>query len=264
MDPLTPLITSLRAEGRLRVWSLVMTAFGDLVQHRGGAVSTARLGVLLERIGVERGALRTALSRLGSDGWLTREREGRTSICRLSPQGLAQFGPATSAIYAAPRGPVESWTMTARIDDNGAPVVHLRPAPDDLSEADCAVSGRLERITPAFQAAFLTEAYRESLAALAGDLRQLPADRSASLEAAAARLLLIHRWRRIVLRYPEPWPQLLPENAPLTHPRAEVAAAYARLAGPAEAWLDSALPTDPPMPPGAPEFATRFGLHTQA
>ena len=63
MDPLVPLINTLRAEGRLRVWSLVITAFGDLVQHRGGAVSSARLNVLLGRIGVEPGALRTALSR---------------------------------------------------------------------------------------------------------------------------------------------------------------------------------------------------------
>lgn len=38
MDPLAPLITAVHTEGRLRVWSLVITVFGDLVQHRGGAV----------------------------------------------------------------------------------------------------------------------------------------------------------------------------------------------------------------------------------
>ena len=68
MDPLDPVITALHAESRLRVWSLVITVFGDCVQHRGGAISTARLGRLLGRIGVEPGALRTALSRLGRDG----------------------------------------------------------------------------------------------------------------------------------------------------------------------------------------------------
>ncbi|NBR89524.1 MAG: phenylacetic acid degradation protein, partial [Rhodobacteraceae bacterium] len=43
MDPLAPLIDALHAEGRLRVWSLVITVFGDSVQHRGGRISTARL-----------------------------------------------------------------------------------------------------------------------------------------------------------------------------------------------------------------------------
>ena len=77
MDVLEPLITSLHAEGRLRVWSLVVTVFGDAVQHRGGRIATLRLQHLLERVGVEAGALRTALSRLTSDGWVVRDREGR-------------------------------------------------------------------------------------------------------------------------------------------------------------------------------------------
>ena len=51
MDPLSPLVEALHSEGRLRVWSLVITVFGDLVQHRGGQISTARLGQLLGRVG---------------------------------------------------------------------------------------------------------------------------------------------------------------------------------------------------------------------
>ena len=117
MDPLKPLIDALHSEGRLRVWSLVITVFGDLVQHRGGEVSTARLGVLMNRIGVEPGALRTALSRLSRDGWVTRERAGRTSLYRLSDRGLDRFAPATSMIYAPPRRePVAEWSVFVRLD----------------------------------------------------------------------------------------------------------------------------------------------------
>ncbi|MEH6752122.1 MAG: PaaX family transcriptional regulator, partial [Paracoccaceae bacterium] len=114
MDPLDPVITALHAESRLRVWSLVITVFGDCVQHRGGAISTARLGRLLGRIGVEPGALRTALSRLGRDGWVDSERTGRLSHYRLSPSGLARFTEATSRIYAAPRlSPVTAWSLSS-------------------------------------------------------------------------------------------------------------------------------------------------------
>ena len=75
-DPLSPLIDQLHKDGRLRVWSLVITIFGDAIQPRGGRVSTARLQEILERMRIEPGALRTALSRLAKEGWVIREREG--------------------------------------------------------------------------------------------------------------------------------------------------------------------------------------------
>ena len=67
MDPIEPLINAFHAGGRPRVWSLVVTIFGDAVLHRGGCIATLRLQELLERVGIEAGALRTALSRLARD-----------------------------------------------------------------------------------------------------------------------------------------------------------------------------------------------------
>ncbi|MEX0283197.1 MAG: PaaX family transcriptional regulator C-terminal domain-containing protein [Paracoccaceae bacterium] len=263
MDPLAPLIASLRAEGRLRVWSLVITAFGDLVRHRGGAITTTRLNTLLGRIGVEPGALRTALSRLDSDGWIERERTGRTSVCRLSREGLAQFDPATSVIYAAPASSsVEEWSLSITLGE-GAPTVRLVPAGSANDKADATVTGRLDDLSPKFRAAYLEPAYRAALETLAQDLAALP-QVSDPLDAAAARLLLIHRWRRIVLRFPEPLPQLLPSDAPLADPRADVARAYAALSDPAEAWLSADCGTVPGMPPADHAYANRFGLSAKA
>lgn len=255
MDPLAPLIASLRAEGRLRVWSLVITAFGDLVQHRGGTITTTRLGAVLGRIGVEPGALRTALSRLASDGWVERERQGRTSLCRLSDAGLAQFGPATSRIYAPPSmAPITQWSLSATVAD-GTP--HLRLEPAGGATGDVVVTGTLDQITPAFREASLDPACRVALTYLAADLAAL-ADVKVPLDAAAARLLLIHRWRRIVLRFPELLPDVMPETAPLSDPRRAVAQAYAGLSGAAEEWLSTPLPGDHGMPPADAGFADRF------
>ena len=99
-DPLAPLIASLHAQGRLRVWSLVITAFGDLVQHRGGEISLARLGRLLGRIGVEQGALRTALSRLARDGWVLSTRRGRASLAPREPTVSAR--PPAGSMHRLP------------------------------------------------------------------------------------------------------------------------------------------------------------------
>lgn len=261
MDPIAPLVDALHREGRLRVWSLVITVFGDLVQHRGGEISTARLGLLLGRVGVELGALRTALSRLGRDGWVERQRQGRASQYRLSRQGLDRFAPATSRIYAAPRRrPVDRWSAVLRLGPDGAPQVSVMPAEDAPETADLRVTGRLDRVSEAWRAQALSPPHRQALEALARDLAVLATPVAAPLDAAAARMLLIYRWRRIVLAHPEIPAELMPRDAPLADPRAAVAQVYAGLTSAAERWLDSDRDGLDPMPqsdtPGFNRFAS--------
>lgn len=259
MDPLAPLITALHSEGRLRVWSLIITAFGDLVQYRGGRISTARLGQLLGRVGVEPGTLRTALSRLGRDGWVTRERLGRTSLYRLSAQGQDRFAPATTRIYAAPRtGMVTQWAITLTLSETGAQDMEICPADEVPQGADCCLIGNLTQLTARYKSSLLAPAHHAALAALAQDLSALQQDMPSPLDAAAARLLLIHRWRRIVLRFPDLPAELMPETSPLPNPRLAVAAAYQRLIPATEHWLDSAIAGQSSMPTASAPFPHRF------
>lgn len=260
MDPLAPLMSALHGQGRLRVWSLVITAFGDLVQHRGGQVSTARLGQLLGRVGVEQGALRTALSRLGRDGWVTSERVGRTSLYRLSRQGLESFAPATDQIYAPPvqRGG-KLWTMRVDLNEQGRPDVSVHAGSGPAGAADCSVRGELVELSEAFRASLLQPAHHAALVALKQDLGALDWAALSGVEAAAARLLLIHRWRRIVLRFDEIAPDLMPRAAPLSHPRLDVARAYWAVAEAGEAWLQAADGGLDPMPEARGGFDARFG-----
>ncbi len=218
---------------------MVITVFGDLVQHRGGQVSTAKLGEVLGRVGVEQGALRTALSRLARDGWVQAERIGRTSHYRLSQQGLARFAPATAQIYAPAKvAPVMRWAMVLKLGATGRQEVTVCPLQDVVDQADCLVSGDLRTVSAAYRAMLLEDDHRTALTALAADITALAGVEIAEpLEAAAARVLLIHRWRRIVLRFPEiPW-ELMPSDAPLANPRHSVAQAYWRLSETGEAWM---------------------------
>ena len=260
-DPIAPLINALHAQGRLRVWSLVITVFGDLVQHRGGEISTARLGKVLGRAGIEPGTLRTALSRLGRDGWVTRTRAGRSSYYRLSLDGLARFAPATTRIYAPPRhGDVQEWALSLHLDPGGGQRFWLHPADDWSDTADLRMTGTLEQISDAYRAALLSPEHRAALVDLRADLVTLEEVKlSDPLDAATARMLLIHRWRRIVLRHPEIAPQLMPQDAPLADPRSRVAEVYRALTLMAETWLDSGLGDDGAMPPADARFETRFG-----
>lgn len=263
MDPLDPVITALHAESRLRVWSLVITVFGDCVQHRGGAISTARLGRLLGRIGVEPGALRTALSRLGRDGWVDSARAGRLSHYRLSPSGLARFTEATSRIYAPPRQvPVAAWALSSE----GTPQTALALGGLWLTPAETPQAappafrlvGRLTDLTPAMRDSLISAAHAAALQRLMADLDHLERMSGDPLTHAAARILLIHRWRRIVLRYPDLPPEVLPAALAGHDPRARVAAAYGHLTPGAESWLDSPEGDSGAMPPPDSSLGRRF------
>ncbi len=259
MDDLKPLIDALHGQGRLRIWSLVITVFGDAVQHRGGQISTVRLQRLLGRIGVEPGALRTALSRLGRDGWVMSERRGRVSIYRLSQTGVARFTDATWRIYAPPRLlPVADWVLALDGDARALQVggLSLRPLGGDAPPNPALrLTGQLDLITPELRATLLSPDHRAALLALHRDLDHLPPAPD-PLDALAARTLLVHRWRRIVLRFPDVPPELLPDG--MACPRTRMADAYARLTPLAEGWLSQDLPGMSAMPTADASLARRF------
>lgn len=259
---LTAAVAALQAEGRPRVWSLVVTVLGDAAEPRGGRMPVARLQALLALLGVESGALRTALSRLAADGWILREREGRGSTCRLSARGLAETRPAARRIYAAPAPDPADWTLGLGPAPEGT--VPLGPegwiAPGRLALGPVAVTGALAaldagglaRACPPPVAAALGQVRAEALA-LAEAAPALAAD-----AAMAARTLLVHRWRRAVLRGQDRPAALLPPALSQPTPRAAVAAAYAALRAGSDAWLDGATAAFPAMPPVEAAVAARF------
>ena len=96
-----PLLTHLHNQGRLRVWSLIITFFGDSILAKGGEVEASRIKALMQAMNIEAGTLRTALSRLTNDNWLERYKIGKSTIYRLSDKGLKEFGPASELIYSS-------------------------------------------------------------------------------------------------------------------------------------------------------------------
>jgi len=99
LPTLTPFLNELHKTSRLRVWSIVVTIFGDLVQPRATPISTQELLQLTSAIGIEGNALRTVMSRLAKEGWLTRHKQGRTSAYSLSKSGANTFLAASERIY---------------------------------------------------------------------------------------------------------------------------------------------------------------------
>ncbi|HKK07887.1 MAG TPA: PaaX family transcriptional regulator C-terminal domain-containing protein, partial [Gemmatimonadota bacterium] len=67
--------------------------------HRPGPVWVGSLLALLEPLGFSEGAARTALSRMGSHGWLASERRGRNAFYSLTRKGRALLEEGEARIY---------------------------------------------------------------------------------------------------------------------------------------------------------------------
>ena len=265
---LDQLIERLHGEGRLRVWSLAVTVFGDAVAPRGGSIAMSDLSAILERLGAEPGAIRTALSRLARDGYVEREKEGRRSFYRLAPSAASEFETAASRIYAA-QPPEWSgvWTVAMGPEPTPPPSGFIRIAPGAwVAPGEAETPREMFAITggsgapPDWARDVLSP---PELSARYGALIEawvnFAPESLSALDAISARALLIHDWRRILLR-DAPLPRALrPANWLGAEARDLVADIYRRLAPASEAWLSNCdAPGDGALPPPGEDFAARF------
>jgi phenylacetic acid degradation operon negative regulatory protein len=275
MASLEPLAATLARTGTPRIASFVITVWGDAVAPRGGSLWLGTLQAILDHFGCTPGQVRTAMSRLTEEGWLARTRLGRNSFYRLGPRGEAVFGAAEARIYS--RRPAE-WDGVFRLvlladpavkealsaegfsalpggallGLGGDPATLPRSAPLLLARPRDAEDARL-LAARAWPLDKLAEGYRRFVAAFA-PLREaaIPAE-----EALPLRLLLVHEWRRLVLRDPLLPDALLPPEWPGAAARDLAAVLHARLTPAAEAWLDAEGRNEAGrLPPPSP--ASRF------
>lgn len=272
----SPLAATLARTGVPRTTSFIVTVWGDAVAPRGGSLWLGSLQAILDRFGCTPGQVRTAMSRLTEEGWLARNRVGRNSFYRLGPRGEQVFGAAAARIYA---GRPPEWDGVFRL------VLLAEPASREALAAAgfgtlpggamLGVAGDaalLPRGTPVLLGATRDAAEARLLAARAWPLEALAegygrfldafaplADAAVPrVEALPLRLLLVHEWRRLVLRDPLLPAALLPEAWPGTAARSLAATLYRRLAPDAEAWLDAeGRNEDGALPPARP--GSRFG-----
>jgi len=221
---LTKLTEALHEQSSLKVWSLIITFFGDSIVDRGGNVSAGTVQSVLERLGVGAGALRTAFSRLASDGWSTREKLGRRSFYQLTPEGVQPFASAAKRIYS----PVErseqqhsEWLLALHTDkalSKTLPIEHAINLPqggllfcspnasvrDELAAAHyLCVTGSIGDVPKWVQEHLRPADLEQQVASLKKQFEGIANSRTTDpLSSIAARTLLIHQWRRLLLRYP--------------------------------------------------------------
>ena len=283
-QPLARIVEQLKREPS-RTGSIIITVFGDAIVPRGGSVA---LGTLLEffaTIDVDSSVVRTAMSRLTADGWFEREKVGRNSFYRLVQRERLTFDIATKHIYGPP---ATDWTgrfellLIANGSDRdaarealknagfGTPLPGVWVAPSGVpipEEAKAAIrlevaaeddSGR-RLISESWPLEQTAEAYRRFMRSFEPLRAWVARDRLSDIDAFTARVLLIHHYRRVVLRDPLLPLALLPRDWPGRAARQLCGEIYRGLLPASEQWLDRhASNEDGPLPAAAKELSRRF------
>lgn len=254
----------LHDESPLRVWSLIVTIFGDAVMAQGtddrpAPIWIAHLLEVLELLGIEPGIARTNLSRLVANGTLERDKSGRNTFYRLAGASAADFAAAARLIYGKRKLSPTGYFHIAQIDwcderkaarkileDRGFRFVStttallpehqgqaLRQLPGGVLCARAAASPLLAKLArEAWRLEELGEGYRRFVA----HFRQAPAPRHEA-DALIQRLVAVHLFRRLALRDPHLAGAALPDGFAGGQARIIFDDMMARLARPSETWL---------------------------
>lgn len=227
-----------------RVWSVIVSVFGDLAQGTGDTLSGGALTRIMMPMGLKPDAIRVALHRLRKDSWIESTRRGRTSMHFLTAFGRAQSAGVTPRIYDRTPDTPKAWhvmiadeaTGQSTLDDlllsadyvsvgRNAALGHgaIPGNCDDLLVLDVTALSvpvwlRTRLCPPDLRAAcaqLLADV--EYVLALHPNPRTLTPSQIATLRA-----LVVHRWRRVVLRHPNLPADYFPPDWPEATCRARV------------------------------------------
>ena len=260
----------------VRANSMLITVFGDAIAPRRQSVWLGSLIALLAPLGLSSRLVRTSASRLSADGWFTAVREGRRSYYGLSEAGLQRVQHADRRIYEFNLPQWDGrWTVvllatTMRASDRLrlqreltwesfgrlSPHVFAHPhASHAALQEIIAAAGQQDQVAvlraqaldgfssqplqhimhATFALERVAEAWKQFIQRFAPLLQEAapwePAD------AFVARSLLIHEYRRVLLRDPNLPQVFLPADWPGVQARSLCEALYGKLLKASETYL---------------------------
>ena len=282
-----------------RAKSLIVTVWGDSLAPHGGGVWLSGLIRLMAPFGINDRLVRTSVFRLARDGWLDRASHGRVSRYRLTRDGARRFDDAHRRIYDRPADdwhgrwelvlvdavpPVKRSALREELHWAGfgelAGNAFIRPGdpgrelPSVL--VTTAVAGRVvvaeacdlpgqrplaAAVDRAWDLTGLAADYRRFLQRFGAVIERFrTGDDHDPAQCFIVRTMLIHAYRRVLLRDPLLPAALLPLDWPGAAAYALCRDFYRVTHRCAERHLAATLATNGEvLPPASPAFHSRFG-----
>ena len=258
--PADDLTNILHHEGRLRVWSVIVTILGEVAEPLGGQIAISELIDICGMMAIEPQAVRTAISRLSKEGWVESRKQGRNARYHFAKDSRDVALTAAQNIYRKPFQD-ETWVY-ALLPMQGAK--KRAPLLAALAPLHPLIIGNQIMIWPETQTKYLSQEVKDALILFDKAPQALPDDMLAMITPSphhdlcdrlsdicarlktdqltpekmlVVRILMIHFWRRMVLRYPQINAPLPVKNWPLPGLHRQIAENYHLLASKSEPAL---------------------------
>lgn len=283
-----------------RAKSLIVTVLGDALMPHGGAIWLGSLISLMAPFGINQRAVRTGVLRLVREDWLVAKPRGRRSYYHLTEAGHIRiadserriypnprwdwdgrwhlvftglgavggedrarlrrtlrwlgFGAVTGSVFAHPRADLDGLAHALAELGLADEIVTLRAEPEGLLGS----KPRQDLLGEIWNLDGLSASYRrfiERFAPFRGIASRLTPQASFTL-----RILLMHEYRRVLLRDPGLPAELLPADWAGMEAWTLTRALYRKLAAPSQTHLTAIAETEAgKLPPLASSFSQRFG-----
>lgn len=215
-----------------RVWSVIVSLFGDIAQGEGDQISGVALTEVGRLMGIRPEAIRVALHRLRKDGWIESLRDGRNSMHQLTVRGRQDTISATPKIYAQSPATSNDWYIICtnpggQMSDHdkqlntGIPLsrntflisADAPPALEDI----VVFHANPEQVPDWIREQCIPQELSDATVSLERSLVGAREYISSgfefdALQRTALRTLVVHRWRRVALRIPQVPGSFLPED----------------------------------------------------
>lgn len=267
---LQSILNSFLERAPLRVGSLIVTIFGDAVLPYGEFVRLTSLLEITSSIGIDDGAVRVAVHRLEKEGWLKKRKVGRNVLYALSKSGEKESSAARKLIYGFDGPPVSSTLqmlimaegpgraeIRERLLENGwgliaANIVLTSGSKSQLSALNELPNNSSHYLVPlepnhqdvqricsrAWALDDLNDEYSNFVGLYGLIAEEVRSGRAyAQSDALVLRILMIHDYRRLILKDPLLAPQYLPKNWQGTQTLNIVSGTYSVLKQQTKGWI---------------------------
>lgn len=224
------LVTRVLGSSTPRVWSLLVTMFGDLALAPQARLSGGTVNAITASIGIKPEATRVALHRLRKEDWIESHRTGRQTRYALTAHGRTQTTAAAPRVYSPAPTDLHAYLVLENpslptdwpTDQDTATTVQIGPKAV-VTTASAKTDQHLQLVLtnkmelprwisnklcpPDIQSASrdLSQRFKKVL-----DDHAL--DKLTLLQRTAIRVVVVHEWRRLILRTPAFPETLLPDQ----------------------------------------------------
>lgn len=299
--PLESFLLGRMRDGNISSTPLVFTFFCDVVTQHGGEIWLGSIVKTLAPLAISERLTRTAVYRLAQDGWLQSRKQGRQSYYRLTDTGQHYYQRAAKRIYASESPGWDgvwsllfvsliaeekrqalhrglSWlgygqmaaTVYALPRNDPSPLqelltdLHLEDSIVQMQARAEGVDSLQKLVMSRWKLDELRQKYRQFTSLYSTVQKLLTAREKPSSHAVfLLRIMLVHEYRRILLKDPELPAAMLPANWEAYAAQALTGDLYRQIAAPTSKWASSnLLSADGKMRGSVVSLRNRFPLPT--